>query len=585
MTSIEPFLRWVAAPRVPGLALRGRRCASVRRRASWVALLLGATLAAPAGSQPAANLAAGASPRAASTALDIKTRHALFKASRFDELPGWSADNMDTAWDAFQSSCQALAKREPWKPLCDQAAALPRNPVQWRQFFEQGFALFRILNADTSHDGEVTGYYEPLINGSPRAQGNYTVPVYATPHDLYTLDWKTIPAAQRGGTVFVVKAGRGLQLVPVAQADSYALNTNAFDLDTRDRSWRVQLVGAQALPYRSRAEIESGTRLDAPVIAYVDDALALYAMQMQGSGRIRLPDGTQLRVQYAEQNGHPFKPLRLVSKGPERGRSRNIAATAVTATTATDAAADAADIFELANDSETAPIDVGDNAAEGVRRRGVKPGQIKPASTQAVTDALVEQLLRQSQGKPETAAASPARAAGSVATAPTPTPQSDSTVRKPPSAVALNSDPSYVFFRIASDQSPTRGPVGALGVPLTAERSIAVDPRVTPLGYPVYISSPTRIGAAPSLQRLVIAQDTGGAIRGAVRADFFWGSGPAAGRLALRTRQAGAMWLLLPHAEAAQLRQRGIGTRLVGGALRLDAECLVADESFCSEPD
>ena len=144
---------------------------------------------------------------------------------------------------------------------------------------------------------------------------------------------------------------------------------------------------------------------------------------------------------------------------------------------------------------------------------------------------------------------------------------------------------SYVFFRIAPDQSPTRGPVGALGVPLTAGRSIAVDPRVTPLGYPVYMAAPTPAGSSLPLQRLVVAQDTGGAIRGAIRADFFWGSGVDAGRQAMRTRQRGQMWLMLPHAEAGKLRSSGLLTRGAAGATRVDAECVIADDTFCSEPE
>ena len=89
------------------------------------------------------------------------------------------------------------------------------------------------------------------------------------------------------------------------------------------------------------------------------------------------------------------------------------------------------------------------------------------------------------------------------------------------------------------------GPLGAVGVPLTAGRSIAVDPTSVPLGAPVYVAS-TWPGSDRPLQRLVAAQDTGGAIRGAVRADFFWGFGPEAGELAGKMKQALRMWVLLP---------------------------------------
>jgi len=107
----------------------------------------------------------------------------------------------------------------------------------------------------------------------------------------------------------------------------------------------------------------------------------------------------------------------------------------------------------------------------------------------------------------------------------------------------MNANPSYVFFRELARDLP--GPIGSLGVPLTAERSIAVDPRVVPLGVPVYLAT-TWPNTANPLQRLVVAQDTGGAIAGAVRADFYWGFGDAAGNQAGKMRQAGRMWVLLP---------------------------------------
>ena len=108
----------------------------------------------------------------------------------------------------------------------------------------------------------------------------------------------------------------------------------------------------------------------------------------------------------------------------------------------------------------------------------------------------------------------------------------------------LNSNPSYVFFReVPNGQG---GPTGALGVPLTAERSIAIDPRSIPLGSPVFLAT-TRPNSALPLNRLVMAQDTGGAIKGAVRADFFWGFGKEAGDLAGRMKQSGRLWILLPH--------------------------------------
>lgn len=114
---------------------------------------------------------------------------------------------------------------------------------------------------------------------------------------------------------------------------------------------------------------------------------------------------------------------------------------------------------------------------------------------------------------------------------------------------ALNTNPSYVFFREvplkSGDSGDTDGPPGALGTSLTPGYSVAVDPRFVPLGAPVYLATTMPASSAPLL-RLVMAQDTGGAIRGAVRADFFWGTGDDAGTLAGRMRQQGRMWLLWP---------------------------------------
>jgi membrane-bound lytic murein transglycosylase A len=110
---------------------------------------------------------------------------------------------------------------------------------------------------------------------------------------------------------------------------------------------------------------------------------------------------------------------------------------------------------------------------------------------------------------------------------------------------ALNQNPSYVFFR---ELPPTDGPIGALGVPLHAERSLAVDRRFVPLGAPVYLATTWPLSEAP-LERLMAAHDTGGAIRGVVRGDFYWGTGPDAGSQAGRMRQQGRLWLLWPIGE------------------------------------
>ena len=111
----------------------------------------------------------------------------------------------------------------------------------------------------------------------------------------------------------------------------------------------------------------------------------------------------------------------------------------------------------------------------------------------------------------------------------------------------LNANPRFVFFKeLPSNVSTDLGPNGALGVPLTAERSIAIDLKAMPLGAPVFLSTSKPL-TTQTLQKLVIAQDTGKAIVGGVRADYYWGSGDSAGELAGRMKQDGNMWLLLPR--------------------------------------
>ncbi len=108
-----------------------------------------------------------------------------------------------------------------------------------------------------------------------------------------------------------------------------------------------------------------------------------------------------------------------------------------------------------------------------------------------------------------------------------------------------NANPSYVFFKEEKLPDPKVGPKGALGVPLTGQRSIAIDPTMIPLGAPMYLAT-TQPNSDIPLQRLMVAQDTGGAIRGAVRADFFWGFGAEAGEKAGKMKQRGQIWVLLP---------------------------------------
>jgi len=340
---------------------------------------------------------------------------ALAPAS-FADLPGWRDDDLAGAWSAFQTSCRALRFREHWRAACEFAEPLEAPDAEAiRAYFEASFVPYRVANPDGTVEGMVTGYYEPRLRGSRERREPYVHPLYAPPDDLLVID-----------------------LTAVAP-------------ETKHLRLRGRLDGRRVVPYYSRAEIENGAAAVAgKEIVYIDDAIEAFFLQIQGSGRVQLESGEELRVGYADQNGHPYQSI-----------GRYLVA--------------------------TGELQLGEASMQGIQAW---------------------------------ARANPARV-----------------------VELLNQNPSYVFFRELPPLDT--GPIGALGVPLTAERSIAIDPRFVPLGAPVYLAT-TQPNSSVPLERLMVAQDTGGAIRGPVRADFFWGTGPDAGLLAGRMRQPGRMWVLLP---------------------------------------
>ncbi|MFO0326058.1 MAG: MltA domain-containing protein [Burkholderiales bacterium] len=336
------------------------------------------------------------------------------------DLSAWSEDDPTDALTAFEQGCPALRTRAEWQSVCAQAGTLVNGKGKLdsrvaERFFRDNFQPFRVLNADETRTGTVTGYYEPLLHGSRTRTKVFRYPIYSQPQDLVVVDL----------------------------AEVYA--------DLKHRRLRGRLVDNKLVPYYDRAEIESARApLRGLEIAWVDNAVELFFLQIQGSGQIQFPDGSRIRVGYAEQNGHPFRSLGGLL----------------------------------------------------IRRGELRPEQ---ASMQGIKAWAARHPRRLQQ--------------------------------------FMNAHPSYVFFTewgVAGS-----GPIGTLGVPLTAERSIAVDPRVIPLGVPVFLST-TFPGSNKPLNRLMVAQDTGGAIAGAVRVDFFWGFGDAAGEIAGRMKQRGEKWVLLP---------------------------------------
>jgi membrane-bound lytic murein transglycosylase A len=323
----------------------------------------------------------------------------------FGQLPDWQADQQSEALVAFRRSCGRIDGRRSagngqmgglfgygghWQSACRAAVGAGRDDRAARRFFEEWFQPYLVLSAG-SDEGLFTGYYEPILAGSRRPTAAHAYPLYRPP------------------------AGKGRQ--------------------------------------PSRAEIEAGALAGRGLeLVWVDDPIGAFFLHIQGSGRVRLEDGTVLRIGYAGQNGHTYFPI---------GR-------------------------------------------ELIRRGEILPEQM---SMQAIRAWL--------EANPDEAAA------------------------------VMNLNPSYVFFRVLDGD----GPVGAQGVPLTPGRSLAVDPSFVPYGVPIWLDT-SDPGAGQPLRRLVVAQDTGGAIKGPVRGDVFWGAGPDAEHRAGLMKEPGRYYLLLPRAAA-----------------------------------
>jgi len=343
---------------------------------------------------------------------------AAYRQTPFAAVPGWAGAALAPGLRAFAADCAKIAATSALRRTCDAARALPaEDEAAARSFIEASFDAWSVGSADGVAEGMVTGYYEPVLAGGRTRSERFRIPVYGVPADLVAVDLESVNPDLKG-----------LRL-------------------------RGRLEGARVVPYWTRGEIEAMNPFRAPVLAWVEDPVELFFLQIQGSGQIALATGERLRLGYGDQNGHPYRSM---------GRFL-------------------------------------------VERREMTLDQASM------------------QGIKAWAAANPRK------------------LRE-----ALDFNPSYVFFREMPEGGA--GPIGTLGVPLAAGYSIAVDPRSIPLGAPVFLATTWPLTTQP-MERLVAAQDTGGAIRGAVRADLYWGSGSEAGALAGRMRQQGRMWVLWPRGE------------------------------------
>ncbi|MEL6961461.1 MAG: murein transglycosylase A [Pseudomonadota bacterium] len=360
-----------------------------------------------------------------------------FEPIPYEKLEGWQSDNPLAAAVAFKRSCEKLLRRpsqstigkhdvygtaDDWRLACNAADDLSESsqPEDARRFFEAWFQPFAITS-DGDNEGLFTGYYEPLLEGSKSRNGAYEVPLHLPPGDLVRVD------------------------------------LGKFDPDLEGRSIRGRIEGQEFIPYHSRDDIVSGALAERDLeFVWVDDEIEKFFLQIQGSGQVRLDDGSVIRVGYADQNGLPYRAI---------GR----------------------DLIEI--------------------------GALTPEN---VSLQSIREWLKDNPGRAR-------------------------------EIMARNK--SYIFFRENTELDPNDGPLGAQSVPLTAGRSLAVDPRHIPLGSPVWLdtSAPWPSGEQP-LRRLMIAQDTGGAIKGAVRGDVFWGAGERAEAIAGHMKSKGRYFVLVPRA-------------------------------------
>lgn len=337
------------------------------------------------------------------------------------DIPHAQDIDFEPTLTAFKRSCSSLRFCSGWKDVCKTASAVA--PEGARAFFEEEFDVYKLLvetkdafglNAQ-SDSGLMTGYYEPLLYGSRVKKGVFSVPLLAPPDDLITVD-----------LAGVYPSLKGMRL-------------------------RGKIEGRKLVPYDDRAEITSKD-YSKWAIAWVDDPVSAFFLQVQGSGRLVLPDGSYMRVGYADTNGRPYVAIGrwLIDQGY---------------------------------------LDESSLSMQNIRAWAKNnPSRVKEL---------------------------------------------------------LNQNPSYVFFAERLASTPDEGPIGAQGVPLTPLASVAVDRKYISLGTPLIVDV-AQENPPLSFTRAVVAQDTGGAIKGGLRFDFFWGFGEESGEIAGQQKSQVRAWMLLP---------------------------------------
>jgi len=323
----------------------------------------------------------------------------LFLFSACSIAPSPTHENYNEVLSLFKTNCKTKKAQLLYANLCVNAEKAENAEA----FIKNNFKLKPL-----GRDGLLTGYYEPELQGSRKKTQKYKYPIYNTPQDL-----------------IVVKLGSVYK-----KLKNYRL--------------RGRLQSNVLLPYYTRQEL-AHRDINASVICYTDSKIDLFFLEVQGSGRVRLEDGTTIFIGYANQNGHPYKSI---------GKYL---------------------------------ISLGEISKEDISLQSIRAWFIKNPSR-------VDEIL--------------------------------------------NYNPSVVFFK-----EKTKGATGSLGVELTPLRSIAVDRRKIPLGSMLLLQASNE---NVDFNHIVFAQDTGGAIKGKVRADMFLGFGKEAGEIAGKLKAPLQLWSYTP---------------------------------------
>lgn len=359
----------------------------------------------------------------------LKIPNSQFEPLAWHQIDGWMRDHHAEAFATFLASCKPILRSTPKtrvsRPVaynalyevCGRAVdAVPVNDLGARAFFEKNFRAVR-LSPLGEQTGFFTGYYEPIVDGARLPSDKYTVPLYRRPPNMITQRLRM--SGKKG------KAGKR--------------------------------VVKKSAPFYDRAQIEDGALAGRDLeIVYLKDPVDAFFAEIQGSVRVRLEDGSVIRLNYASANGHPYTAV---------GR------------------------FLI--------------------ERGIVSKE----------DISMQKIREYMEANPE----------------------EGKKLRR--------ENKSYVFFR-ETDLSEYEEAIGAQGLPLTAARSIAVDRRLHTYGMPVFIDVTLPIQSEKPdtrFSRLMIAQDTGGAIIGPARADIYLGAGEEAARAAGRFKHSGQFVMLVPN--------------------------------------